>query len=122
MKTHTLKLRWTVSKAKDSYGYNVLTLLDGDDKYKTSGGGYDMQGTVFANWLQAKFFPKIIEICRPKKDEFYGYYDTSYGQYLSGACGLDCMIKIAKAIGLGVQQVYCPKIRNLEFIIVTEPE
>lgn len=62
--------KWTVSKAQDSYGYNICTLyVDGDKVARTCGGGYDMVGTVFGNWI-AKTFPDQL---RAKiKEKHYG--------------------------------------------------
>lgn len=41
----------TKSRARDTYGYNVITLWDGKDHFKACGGGYDMIGTVLGDWL-----------------------------------------------------------------------
>lgn len=106
-----LELKWTISKARDTYGYNICTLKDGEKKYRCSGGGYDMEGTVFGEWLWANHKDKIIEIITPRINEFYGFKDgKEYCQpgkfWLDGSCGLDCMIKIAKAIGLSVERDY----------------
>lgn len=48
-----LALKWTVSRARDTHGYNVVTLTDTstDRSFRAIGGGYDMEGTVFAEWL-----------------------------------------------------------------------
>jgi len=116
-----LHIKRTISKARDSYGYNILTLIDGDKKYNTVGGGYDMLGTVFAKWLQENYLDTIISKLPPcvyEKDEnrfntckpsdYYGFFlfKDSGKYYLDGACGLDCIVKIARAIGLTVQTDY----------------
>ncbi len=107
-----LELKYTVSKAQDSYGYNVITLIDRETKYRTCGGGYDMIGTVFAKWLWANYKDEIIRCCAPYecKDadgiEYYGYFNRNGHQYLDGACGIDCIIRIAKSIGLSVERYY----------------
>lgn len=43
------------SRAADSYGYNILRLVDSDYRgkaYRCTGGGYDMHGTNLGHWLQ----------------------------------------------------------------------
>lgn len=51
-----LSFRWTTSRAADSYGYNICSLMqDGRKVATTCGGGYDMQGTVVGQWLNANF-------------------------------------------------------------------
>lgn len=101
-----LSIKWTVSKARDSYGYNVITLHDENTKYKANGGGYDMVGTVFASWLWANYKQLIINTIKPRSQEFYGFNEYSGACYIDGACGLDCMLAIAKEIGLKVHKLY----------------
>lgn len=51
-----LAFRWTTSRAADSYGYNICSLIiDGRKVASTCGGGYDMQGTVLGQWINATF-------------------------------------------------------------------
>ena len=40
---NTLKFKYTTSRGRDSYGYNICSLwVDGEKKASTCGGGYDM--------------------------------------------------------------------------------
>ena len=56
MNQYSLKYKWTTSKAKDTYGYNICTLLvNGVKKGRCNGGGYDMQGTSLGNWIENEF-------------------------------------------------------------------
>jgi hypothetical protein len=51
-----LKFKWTVSRARDTYGYNVCTLyVDGKKVAQCNGGGYDMEGTVLGLWIARQF-------------------------------------------------------------------
>jgi hypothetical protein len=118
MKKYIIELKWTVSRARDTYGYNVVTLTDNyGAKFKASGGGYDMTGKVFGQWLEYQYMDKIkaeLKSCVYGRDEngrttsthsdYYGlFYDIELDKYwLDGACGLDSMRHIAKAIGLDV--------------------
>jgi len=58
--TKSLEFRWTVSKGRDTYGYNICSLwVDGVKVSSCNGGGYDMQGTAFAEWLQDNFQDRL---------------------------------------------------------------
>ena len=55
--TYGIFFKWTTSRAADSYGYNICTLLiDGKKAASTCGGGYDMEGTALGRWI-TKTFP-----------------------------------------------------------------
>lgn len=123
---HHLAITWSTSKGRDTYGYNICRLDDRDTgkRYRTCGGGYDMIGTVFGDWLedyyQAELMTKIKELMtNPDAFEDCGYavkgylkfpglygmtYNTNTGKVaLDGACGISSMIAIAEALGLEVQ-------------------
>ena len=128
MKTHArwLKLSWSISRGRDTYGYNICRLddLDTGQRYRCMGGGYDMVGTVFADWLQSthqgrliKFFAatdqsKIKPYGNPSAEllQHVDYYGMTYWPAerisLDGVCGLESMIRIAEAIGVSVDKQY----------------
>ncbi len=55
-KISNLHFKWTISRGRDTCGYNICTLLvDGDKVASCNGGGYDMQGTAFGEWLNKAF-------------------------------------------------------------------
>lgn len=63
---------WTISKARDTYGYNVVTAyVDGERVGKANGGGYDMQGAALSGWVASMVSPDA---------EFYGltWHDPNY--------------------------------------------
>lgn len=119
-----LTVKHSISRAKDSYGYNRVTLTDTSTgkKYSAVGGGYDMAGTVFGEWLQDNCQAELLAIAHkayytydsktlsyndnPCQIKLYGMTAYTHKEYvgLDGACGLECMLTIAKAIGLGVQR------------------
>lgn len=125
-----LSLKWSISKVQATYGYNIVTLIDTSTgiKFKTNGGGYDMVGTVFANWLKANYNDELLSMCvdgyygatrnndtreyKRNNNGFYGLFayiddrENVLSYSLDGACGLDCIISIAKHIGLNVETVY----------------
>ena len=112
-----LEIRWTKSRGIETYGWNIVTLYDGDTKYRTNGGGFDMDGTVFAMWLQANYMTDIIAKCKPidyglhfiDREGDYGFFTKDGKYWLDGGCGLDNIKRIAKAIGLDIEFVYARK-------------
>ena len=117
-----LVLSWSVSKA---YGYNICRLDDRNNgkRFRCMGGGYDMIGTVFGEWLETYYQKELMEI-KDQSDRFYNdrhylndnsekntFYGMTYNQvkdyvHLDGACGIESMIRIAEAIGLEVERDY----------------
>ena len=120
-----LVLSWSVSKGRDTYGYNICRLDDRNNgqRYRTIGGGYDMIGTVFGDWLETCYQEELMQI-KDQSDRFYNdrhylndnsekntFYGMTYNQvknyvHLDGACGIESMIRIAEALGLEVERDY----------------
>lgn len=102
-----LVLSWAVSKGVNTFGYNICRLDDRNNghRFRTMGGGYDMAGTVFGEWLQHYYQPELLKI---KDADFYGmtYRADENKITLDGACGIESMMRIADAIGLDVQRDY----------------
>ena len=77
MTRYNLKYKWTTSRARDSYGYNVCTLfVDGEKVGRCNGGGYDMTGTSLAQWVETNFKNDLLKL----KEEFYGlsFHDPNW--------------------------------------------
>lgn len=126
-----LTISWAVSKGVNTFGYNICRLDDRNNghRFRTIGGGYDMIGTVFGQWLETYYQNELLEIqCNAymirsakfglienKGDtRFYGMtHDQIQNRiYLDGACGIESMIRIAEAIGLEVERDYIAKGRR----------
>ena len=66
MNTYATEI-WTLSKGKDTYGYNICTIKDTTTgkKGQCNGGGYDMAGTSLASLLVAlelnEYLLKILD-------------------------------------------------------------
>ena len=108
-----LSLSWSVSKGANTYGYNICRLDDRNNgkRFRTIGGGYDMIGTVFGEWLETYYQKELLKI---KDGDFYGMTYLAYKNKVSidGACGIESMIRIAEAIGLEVERDYIAKGRR----------
>jgi len=124
-----LSVTWGISKARESYGYNRVQVQDTETgkRFSACGGGYDMLGSAFGEWLQKTHQELLLaysdlahDICeqydhgkpwarQTNRQGLYGMtLNTRQGLQdisLDGGCGLDCMLKIAKHIGLELMPV-----------------
>lgn len=117
-----LPLKWTISRGRDTYGNNICTLWDGRQAYRCSGGGYDMQGTCLALWLEGNYRDRLQRLLVFEGIErLYGIGRGNKDRvYIDGAAGLESMIEIAAAIGLGVTRAYNVKREALEGLFVRD--
>jgi len=95
-----LEFRWTVSRGRNTYGYNICSMyIDGKKVSSCNGGGYDMKGTCFGDWIE-KTYQEQLKTLNPK--EYYGMrvYDDSEKIYCDGACGFSSMKEIVNGLGL----------------------
>lgn len=73
-KEYVVKFKWSVSRGRETYGYNICTAYVDDEKVGQSmGGGYDMQGAAIADWLEQFVTPehKFYGLCRRADGSFY---------------------------------------------------
>lgn len=120
-----LSISWSTSRGADTYGYNICRLNTSQgETIRCMGGGYDMVGTVFGDWLEREYQPELLAIAgrfsrytkaesfvrRDDPEALYGgtyYADKATPKVsLDGACGIDSMRRIADAIGLDVHAEY----------------
>jgi hypothetical protein len=120
MRINHLVISWSTSRGRDTYGYNICRLDDRNNgkRFRTLGGGYDMIGTVFGDWLEENYQDELRKIparaySRFDGERFVGEKGDLYGMTLylkdgsirlDGGCGIRAMLDIAKAIGLEVEQ------------------
>jgi hypothetical protein len=104
-----LNLKWTISKARNTYGYNVLTLTDISSKkrYKTWGGGYDMHGAALGEYIQETFQQELREMfdVSRERDTCYGIFIRKNKVLIDGYCGFETVADIAKLINIHVSKV-----------------
>jgi hypothetical protein len=135
-----LALSWSVSRGRDTYGYNICRLdsRNSGRRYRCSGGGYDMIGTVFGDFLEAEYQDELkalvkdlpkqkygstswLQIAEDVNPSFYGLTIRPDGSVcLDGACGLDSMKRIARALGLSLEGEYNKKGQTLAYYISKE--
>lgn len=123
-----LTLSWSISKGRDTYGYTICRLDDRNNgkRFRCMGGGYDMIGTVFGDWLETYYQKELLDIQgnaymiwsakfgRIENKDDNRFYGMTHDQiqnrvYLDGACGIESMMRIAEAIGLEIERDYIAK-------------
>lgn len=143
MNINYLAISWSVSRGQDTYGYNICRLDDRNNgkRYRTCGGGYDMVGTVFGDWLADVYQTRLVAYVKSRKAELAdcgysvpGYfclanvYGLTYNENkvqkvtLDGACGIDSMQHIADAIGLEFQWEGNKKGHTLGYFVCEKDE
>ena len=77
-----LNYKWTTSRGRDTYGYNICTLrVYGEAVARCCGGGYDMEGSCLGEFVTAIFKPELIELAK-QAVHGHGYSDgREYGCY-----------------------------------------
>lgn len=122
----TLVFKWTVSRGRETYGYNICSLWVGGYKVAScNGGGYDMKGTCLADYILNNYKDRIIKLkahygSMDKGNGFYGlsYYKNgksrrAYSEGVSvgldGACGFSSIEEIMKRIKLKLEYLHGSK-------------
>lgn len=135
-----LQISTSTSRGRDTYGYTIVRLDDTTTgkRYRCMGGGYDMVGTVFADWLQETQQDRLQAIAgqaytmvdtrgrhtNGEPSSFYGMTHLAHQQTVSldGACGLESIRRIADAVGLEVRQLVSKRGRVTGFVVTDTRE
>lgn len=139
MKIIQLALSWSTSRGHDTYGYNICRLDDMDTgkRFKTCGGGYDMTGTVFADWLEDTYQKQLLQlqgnayyihsekfgyIKNPGDNRLYGMTHDQIRNRISldGGCGLNSIMQIAEMIGLKFERLYNKRGHTTGWLVITD--
>ena len=104
-------------------GRNVTLVTQEGEEFRCKGGGYDMVGTVFGDWLQTNYQARIEGLVR-RGAKFPGLIEGAQAGelfYLDGGTGLDCIERIAAAIGLQVTR-FRVKDKLAGFVVIDTKE
>jgi hypothetical protein len=73
----TLEFKWTVSRGRDTYGYNICSLyVNGRNAAACNGGGYDMKGTALGNYIAAAYADRLRAL-RPEDMEEQSHWERA---------------------------------------------
>ena len=104
MKNNTRKIakfKWAVSKARDTYGYNVCTLyVDNKKVARCNGGGYDMEGTCFGRYLQQEFSDRLVKLTTQYTGLRFNDPDFDPGQVVIDGMTIDEREQTGISLGL----------------------
>ena len=113
MEIKVLQFRWIISKARDTYGYNICSLyVDGEKVSSCNGGGYDMAGTTLGDYLTKTYQQRLKMLyvenrfLGVNKKNYHGMFkdETTDSIYLDGGCGITQIKNIAEDIGLSIER------------------
>lgn len=137
--TTYLRLGHGTSRGQDTYGYTIVRLVDetAGRTFRCMGGGYDMVGTVLADWATETHQDRLLKLAdrafyvapadggiRRTDDEssaFYGLYRYEYGDArpiapvrvsIDGACGQSSVERILTAAGIRLTRTFKASGRN----------
>jgi len=106
--TTYLALSWSVSRGRDTYGYNIcrLDVEHGGKRYRCNRGGYDMVGTVVADWLCGTYQERLqtlaMRVASVKRT-----YDRIHGCRLWQCCST------AVGASMNTESLYGPTFKGL---------
>ena len=102
--------KWSISKGRDTYGYNICTCKANNLKVgQCNGGGYDMQGVAIAMFFNMNYKEEL------KKSNIVNYGYDNNSNYINGMCGLSCVLSIIEKLGFTVKYNY--KKNSCDYII-----
>lgn len=111
-----LEIYTSTSRGAETYGYTIRGLVCNGKRWRTCGGGYDMTGTVVADYFSDTHQDALAELVKANTDklvdcnysvpgylkipEFYGLTISPAGEIrLDGGCGMSSIQKIIEACG-----------------------
>jgi len=120
MERFTLEFVWSVSRGRDTYGYNICTLyVDGTKAARCNGGGYDMKGTCLGLWIAKRFSDELVKLKVPmsqrngvKVREYYGlsFHDPDFNPAKATVPGTEQTVeereKAGESLGLERYQAF----------------
>lgn len=92
-----LEFKWTVSRGRESYGYNICTLrVDGQKVSSCNGGGYDMKGTSLGSWVARAFTAELLKL-KSKDMPEQSHWQPDYQRICDGDCRVDYQDRLIRA-------------------------
>jgi len=126
MRIYVIEVKWGISRGRDTDGYTTCGLYaNGRKMASCSGGGYDLRGTVFGDFLEKEFQPELLKM--PREGRLYGSrLLTDKGKEkisLDGACGQECMEQVIRVMGGKLETLKIGRGRKApEFYTLTMPD
>lgn len=130
LQIHSVSISWGISRGRETYGWNICKATSNQTgkAYRTTGGGYDMLGTVIGEWFAAEYQTHLQALVHANLDGFVKYgsngstlHNPSFcgifiradgTVFLDGGAGIDCMLRIIEACGFEYQRQYNPRTKS----------
>lgn len=101
LRLYRAQIKWTVSRGRNTYGYNICSLyVNGDKVTSCNGGGYDMIGTVLADYICKAYQGRFKALTVEDWDYVHPYADKKGIISFDGAVGVNSVEMIANKIGV----------------------
>lgn len=82
----SLEFKWTVSRGRDTYGYNICSLyVNGQRVSACNGGGYDMKGTSLGNWIERAYADRLRAL-KPEDMPEQSHWEADYKAWICREC------------------------------------
>jgi len=102
-----LEFKWTVSRGRDTDGYNICSLyVDGRKVASCNGGGYDMKGTALGNWIAKAYADRLRKLRLSKFPEQSHWERADPVPYICRS--IDCVLKNKKPPVYPAGTTVCP--------------
>jgi hypothetical protein len=78
MTNKVLEFKWTVSRDRDTYGYNICSLYVDGKKVAScnDGGSYDMAGASLGNWIAHEYRDRLMKL-KPEEMPEQAHWERS---------------------------------------------
>ena len=115
-----LEEKWSVSKGRETYGYNICSLWYAGIKIAScNGGGYDMTSSSLSIFINLYFQDRLNSITSENFE--YGLYENVNGNnYISYGIGVNAINKIIQHCGMFVRVKEVKVKRHYEKYIIIE--
>ena len=104
--TDTVLFSYGVSRARDTYGYNMVTLSsNAGKKFRAMGGGYDMHGQVLGEYVQFNENPDRLRAVAEADDTLPVTVTPDGKVIVLGASGEASVMRLMRALGWEVRAI-----------------
>lgn len=124
-------IKYSESRGRDTYGWNICTLREYGQKIaRCNGGGYDMAGTVFAEWVKVHFAAELEKLAA---DDFFAldffdpiakkhrkHFRSGYKICLDGGCGFASIERVLEKIGFEVRKIERYRFGGGRYVVVAK--
>ena len=102
----TILFSYGVSRGRDTYGYNIVTLSsNAGKKFRAMGGGYDMHGQVLGEYVQFNTNPDRLRAVADADDTLPITITPDGKVIVLGASGLTSVMRLMRALGWEVSAI-----------------